>query len=290
LHADSENISTYPLFEPVSIFTRSPLLETDYNLHKSNSTYFSDLDTSRSALMAKVLAPSLAHGTGDLEKEGHNGRLAIILGSVHTSFHKEIRPYELYEVRSRVLGWDKKWIVVASFFVRPGKPDEDCDEVLLASALSKYVVKKGRFTVSPERCFTSAGWLPPKPDECRSGAGQSRESSDDSESALQHPPVPPELTQAPVPAGQGLAAPIPSPVVNTAAAVVQKLENAAEEKAAEEKKDVNRLPEPLVPMTTCTKANEWDWHRIEMERIRGLRVASHWLALDQGLLAEYKHA
>ena len=141
---------------PVSITSRSPLYETDYNLHKSNSTYFSDLDESRTALVTKIYGPALRGGDGQLEREGHHGRVSVILGSVHTSFHKEIKPYEKYELRSRVLGWDKKWLIIGSFFIRPAKGKQN--EVLLASSLSKYVVKKARFTVSPERCLTTAGW------------------------------------------------------------------------------------------------------------------------------------
>lgn len=36
-------------------------------------------------------------------------------------------------------------------------------QVLLGSALTKYVMKNGRLTVEPKRCFTIAGWVPPKP-------------------------------------------------------------------------------------------------------------------------------
>lgn len=80
--------STHPLFQSVSIFSRSPLLETDYNLHKSNSTYFSDLDESRTVLMTRLLTPNSKEGVKNLEKQGHKGRAAVILGSVHTSFHR----------------------------------------------------------------------------------------------------------------------------------------------------------------------------------------------------------
>src|SRR5438045_3403928 len=40
------------LFKPmITVPFRTPLLETDYNLHKSNSTYFSDLDMARTQLV-----------------------------------------------------------------------------------------------------------------------------------------------------------------------------------------------------------------------------------------------
>jgi acyl-CoA thioesterase FadM len=270
----------HPLFDPVSIFSRSPVLETDYNLHKSNSTYFVDLDESRTALMTKILVPGLKKGSADLEKEGHRGPLSIILGSVHTSFHREIRPYELYEVRSRVLGWDRKWIVIGSWFVRPATGGKE--EVLLASALSKYVVKKGRFTASPERCFTTAGWLPAKPENCQSGAGhQSQESSEDSETPVQDPNQSSDTTPP-----EGFPAPVAEQAAEATTAVVEKLETAAKEASSRDA--------PLEAMTPLTAARDknaggdWDWHRVEMERIRGLRVAAHWLALDKDLADEFR--
>lgn len=282
IKSQSDANSTHPLFDSVSMYTRSPLLETDYNLHKSNSTYFADLDESRTALMTKILIPSLKQGSKNLEKEGHKGRLAVILGSVHTSFHREINPYELYEVRSRILGWDKKWIVIGSWFIRPARKGKE--EVLLASALSKYVVKKGKFTVSPERCFTTAGWLPAKPENCNSGAGQTRESSSESETPLQIPP--PANTNASsdpslIPTPEGLPAPVPETALGTTNALVSKLESAAEEASQAE------AAERLIPLIARDKAGEWDWHRIEMERIRGLRIAANWLALDKELMEEF---
>ncbi|EHY55009.1 Thioesterase lcsJ [Exophiala dermatitidis] len=255
----------HPLFEPVSIFSHSPLLETDYNLHKSNSTYFSDLDESRTALMTKVLIPGLKQGAKNLERDGHRGRLAVILGSVHTSFHREIAPYERYEVRSRVLGWDRKWIVVASWFIRPAKRGKE--EVLLASALSKYVVKKGRFTVPPERCFATAGWLPPKPADSEKPQAEAAKEAASEPSADTTP--------------EGLQASVPEPALAATTELVEKLETTTE------KVSQSDVTESREPSTASFKEDDWDWHRIEKERLRGLAVAANWLALDQELLEEF---
>ncbi|KAJ9602222.1 hypothetical protein H2200_013342 [Cladophialophora chaetospira] len=245
--AQSSSSSVHPIFQSETISLRSPILETDYNLHKSNSTYFADLDESRTAVVTKLLVPGFRQGNINLEREGHRGRLSVMLGSVHTSFHREIRPYELYEVRSRVLGWDKKWVVIGSFFVRPGNK-----ETLLASALSKYVIKKGRFTVPPERCFITAGWMPERP-----------ESVDPSSEEASIAPTPQE----------GLVAAIPSSLGSTTEGLVEKLEKATatETEAA----------------TSGSSSGEWDWHRIEQERLRGLQIAAGWLALDQELKDEF---
>lgn len=106
----------------------------------------------------------------------------LILGAVHTSFHREIKPYQSYEVISRILAWDQKWIFVVSYFVKPGKAignvagesllnqqDEKADAVvnkgtgvgagIFATAVSRYVLKKGRVTVPPEMLIGEMGFL-----------------------------------------------------------------------------------------------------------------------------------
>ncbi|KAF2840436.1 hypothetical protein M501DRAFT_1015489 [Patellaria atrata CBS 101060] len=171
------------LFTPIITTTRAPLLETDYNLHKSNSTYFSDADVSRSHLMTALLRPGI-------KKSGltHN----IILGGVTASFRKEIAPYRPYELWTRVLTWDRKWIYTVTFFVAPsppaaktpsvmqpwrstqvsaaedgsveaGKKDPDPPTVF-ATTVAKYVVKRGRLTIPPEQVWRDCGLLPPVPD------------------------------------------------------------------------------------------------------------------------------
>ena len=207
----------------------------------------------------------------------------MILGSVHTSFHREIRMYELYEVRSRVLGWDRKWLVVGSWFVRKGKGGKDGKgEVLLASSLSKYVVKKGRFTVSPARCLELSGWLPAAPETVDVGLdGHSREDVRSEEHANVRSRQGEREPQTPRSEDdEGIRQPVPESIVKTADAV-RILENAASNDQATE-------PEVDVSIAQPPRAAEWDWHRIEMERLRGLQLVSGWLELDEALKGEYK--
>ena len=168
--APEDPISAHPLFTPETITTHAPLLEIDYNLHKSNSTYFTDLDVSRSKLMGKLTAtvwplhtvpleidPSKAK-PGTSAKDLSKGKPNIILGAVHTSFRKEIEAYAPYQVQSRLLAWDSRWVYIGTWFYRSTKGGEET--TLLASSLSKYIIKKGRITVRPETLFKTAGWIP----------------------------------------------------------------------------------------------------------------------------------
>ncbi|KAI9700117.1 MAG: hypothetical protein M1836_002651 [Candelina mexicana] len=106
------------LFQPLITHSTTPILECDYNIHKSNSTYFSDLDISRTHLVSCLCAPIFKKGLRDNSRS--KGKIAIMLGSVACSFRKEIKPHEGYEIWSRVLAWDQKWMYIVSHFVKKG--------------------------------------------------------------------------------------------------------------------------------------------------------------------------
>jgi hypothetical protein len=194
------------IFQPLITRSRAPLLEIDYNMHKSNATYYSDLDVSRTHLLLALFQQGLA-SIRAADDGPHAGRLAIVLGAVHCSFRREIKPYQPYEMWSRVLCWDRKWLYIVTHFVKQGaiepsgytlqpsrhtitswllpraknsKNDgggvKDSGEhdalpvadiahssvhpAVFATAISKYVLKKGRLTISPERLITGSGLLP----------------------------------------------------------------------------------------------------------------------------------
>ncbi|MCJ1463382.1 hypothetical protein MMC07_001989 [Pseudocyphellaria aurata] len=174
------------LFQPIVTSSRAPVLECDYNLHKSNSTFFADLDVTRIHLLARLFGkgitklrktPSMVSGPDGVPAKG---KLMIILGGTHCSFRREIKPLQAYEMWSRVLAWDQKWIYIVTHFVKPGgsiarknknktqtatektPPAPDSNRVL-ASAVSKYVLKLDRLTIHPEVLLHASDLLPPKP-------------------------------------------------------------------------------------------------------------------------------
>jgi hypothetical protein len=114
----------------------------------------------------------------------------LALGAVSCSFKRELKPYESYELWTRVLTWDEKWIYIVTHFVRKGavlpskytlypqqnSPEqveelkrrdstsstcsEDGNEAVVATALSKCVFKQGRRTVSPDFMLKVSGIMP----------------------------------------------------------------------------------------------------------------------------------
>ncbi|KAG9249918.1 capsule polysaccharide biosynthesis protein [Emericellopsis atlantica] len=190
------------LYKPMISTTRAPLLEIDYNLHKSNSTFFTDLDVSRSHLVSYLLRSTMRKLTHNSRsrlvldpktKEPVNGPLGILLGAVTCSFKKECPPFKQYEVWSRILCWDRKWLYVITHFVPKGtaRPTEWLDpsfrgvkvrggqdatggweRKIIATAISKYVFKVGRLTVNPALMLSDGGMLPERPGGWMSGEAQ----------------------------------------------------------------------------------------------------------------------
>ena len=209
------------IFQPIITSSRCVALECDYNLHKSNSTYFSDLDITRAHLVTCLFGGGIAKAwrQPDDGNGSKPGQFMIILGAVHCSFKKEIRPYEPYEMWTRVLSWDQKWLYIVTHFVRKGtvRPKgytlgpgvnkgwlggwfgkkhgggkkgkgarsvtedrgETLQKAILASAMAKYVIKRGRLTVPPERLIRDSGLLPSEQSSPFESAHKANHDSDD---------------------------------------------------------------------------------------------------------------
>jgi len=167
----TDTIDHHPLFQPEIISSHVSPAEIDFNMHKSNSTYFTDLDISRIKLVGRIMAPAwpldrmhveYKGRDGEMKRERVKGRPALALGATCTSFKREMKVLARYDVESRILGWDSRWLYIGSWFVsrKGGKGKKQ----LFASSLSKYIVKKGRITVRPEQFLTESGWIPPRPE------------------------------------------------------------------------------------------------------------------------------
>lgn len=111
-----KNDKKKPVFKYLVTSTRATPFECDYNGHKSNSTYFSDLDINRTQLLARLFKPVLSASHYDRSKRKRH--LNIALGSTCCVFRREIRPLQEVEIWSRVVSWDEKWVYLASYFVR----------------------------------------------------------------------------------------------------------------------------------------------------------------------------
>jgi hypothetical protein len=270
---DAQGKPTHPVFVPCMVTSRTPLLETDYNLHKSNSTYFTDLDVSRTALVSRIYSPGVGIVSKELDQEflvasKKDGKpfprrkpVSIVLGSVYCTFKREIKPFELYEMHSKVISWDKKWMYILTCFMRPGR--RGGENTVLAVAVSKYVVKKGRLTVPPERLLRASGFLPAPPEiEAKTALVDSAEAS-----GLDTPG-----------SGDGITA--TGGVDGSLVREVLKMNDdqiPEREVLEKQQRDNNDSWNP----------EQWTWERIDQERMRGLEVVDGYTNLDIKLYDEW---
>ena len=109
---------------------RSTLSELDYNLHESNDKYFTDLDIARGHHIYFLFrvgvneygsrdSSALSTGSTGSTKPPPTGHFIMALGGVTCTLKRELKPYRKYEIWTRVLSWDEKWIYVISHIVKP---------------------------------------------------------------------------------------------------------------------------------------------------------------------------
>lgn len=100
------------LFLPLITSSRATLLETDVFGHKSNSTYFADVDIARTHFVTTVFSEAIEKFRGSTTMNGLSGKprsaFTMPLGGVSCNFKKELKPYEAYDMWTRILSWDNK--------------------------------------------------------------------------------------------------------------------------------------------------------------------------------------
>nr|POF11532.1 uncharacterized protein CFP56_44370 [Quercus suber] len=257
--------------------------DTDYNLHKSNSTYFADLDIARAHYVGSLIRTGLARlNRGDEQglpasAKQAKGEYYVALGGVSCFFQRQIEPLQAFDVFTRILSWDRKWVYIVSHIVKKGavrptryvlqpwkKPrrrpgqlqdaEKDLEKHIFATSISRYVFKKGRLTINPEIVLERSRLLPPRPD----GVGYPPRARVESESA----------STPWTPAGATDAITIPP----SAAQVAEKLEERDDDAVgAEEQHDGD---------VDVDEEEEWTWETMERERVRGLEIAGHFDKLN----------
>lgn len=242
-------------------------MDCDYNLHKSNSTYFADFDVGRVHLLVCLIGSGLRNTSKEL-----GSLVSIHLGGVSCNFKKEIKPYEAFEVWSRILCWDRKWLYTISHFVKKGsvrpkgytlqpwrkiklekstKKDESesngavvssdkspAHPAIFASAISKYCFKQGRLTISSEKILQNSNLLPPKP------------------AALETP----SPSEAPAIEGTSVGGAVASALPSISSTTADEIIGAS--------------------LKAYGDGDVWDWDRIEAERQRGMRIAEQFAGLE----------
>ncbi|KAL9081407.1 MAG: hypothetical protein Q9157_000126 [Trypethelium eluteriae] len=291
----------------------TPLLELDYNLHKSNSTYFADLDVARAQLMLCLLRTGIqrlmkgeestmveeTRRSGSVARygvENHaqealkgGGKFLIALGGISCHFKKEIKAYSGYEIWTRVLSWDRKWIYLVSHIVKRGlaKPEEyvlqtgrwggrstelrgnkeketseeararrkeEWKSGIYATSVAKYVVKRGRITIPPELVLERSKLLPPRPPERKED------------------PISKPMLEGDENADQSMISVEAAQSMQDTSKKSAVLVNGAE---TSDMSSANATCD-----STTSDEDGWDWEACEKKRLEGLKFAEMFAGLD----------
>jgi hypothetical protein len=110
----------FHVFQPIITTSTAQLMEIDFNLHKTNSSYFSDVDIARSHLVCTLFSKAIEKMRGGTAAYTGSKKplFGLALGAVSCSFKRELRPYEKYEMWSKIIAWDEKWIYIVTHFVK----------------------------------------------------------------------------------------------------------------------------------------------------------------------------
>lgn len=142
------------IFRASKYQTYASPLEIDVFMHKSNSTYFLDLDLARSEhiciMFQKLFMRYWGNENGKFKNASFGNCPYIPVGTIQCVFKREIKVFERYEIISSIMAWDNKWLYVMLKFVKKDK--------LCAVAVTKYVFKeKGRITMRPRDFIAESG-------------------------------------------------------------------------------------------------------------------------------------
>jgi len=152
------------------------------NLHKSNSTFFSDADINRAAFLTRHFSEALVNP--ELNAGSGSKSANLILSGVQARFLREVRPLQRYTITSAILTWDERSLYVVTYFTKPNSvkstvhggsvvrqlfgavtdPTTHRPSNVLAIVMSKYVLRAARTKIEPLVLLRSAHFLP-KADE-----------------------------------------------------------------------------------------------------------------------------
>ncbi|CUM63478.1 uncharacterized protein PRCAT00001053001 [Priceomyces carsonii] len=146
------------LFEHTLMKTYVSPMEIDPYFHKSNSTYFIDLDIARTDTVTKIFQKAFfdaySNDSGEFKSKSLANFPYVPIATIQCVFKAELTLFQRYEIKSRVMAWDNKWLFVLSKFVVP----KGNSEKLCAIAVTKYVFKKkGRITIRPIEMIKECG-------------------------------------------------------------------------------------------------------------------------------------
>ncbi|MEY1662518.1 acyl-CoA thioesterase [Isoalcanivorax beigongshangi] len=123
---------THGLFDTVSMDFRVGMFDLDINLHLNNAKYLKFMDRCR-------LEHAVSTG---LLNEMIKARCNAVVANTEVAYVRELRPYQQFTVRTRIMGWDDKYVYYDQRFESQGK--------LHTHAMLRLVNMYGGKAISPQ--------------------------------------------------------------------------------------------------------------------------------------------
>lgn len=225
--------------------------------------------------------------------------IGLALGAVSCTFRKEVKPFQSYEIWTRVISWDEKWIYTVTHFVRKdtvrprrftllppthysprqGKLQDLArkEDAIFASALSKCVWKKGRRTVSPEIMLQVSGLLPARPGQEDYVAGLRNEplgSLTLSKQFEEYYDLPFKLVEKIESCWDTLRDQFSLDTEHMEHDEEGRIRNGKTRRPTQPQRSESQ-------QHTRPSRDEWTWERVEQERLRGMEIARSLAEMDR---------
>ncbi len=120
-------------------------LDLDFNRHVTNGRYFTMADVGRMdyVLRSGAYKVALRH------------KAFPIVGDVWGKFRRELRLFEAFEIHSRMLGWDDKWVFVEHRFMR--------NELVIGVVMMRGLFRSAKGLVDPQEFIAEMNLAPQSP-------------------------------------------------------------------------------------------------------------------------------
>ncbi|MCB2386225.1 thioesterase family protein [Thalassolituus alkanivorans] len=120
-------------------------LDLDFNRHVTNGRYFTMADVGRMdyVLRSGAYKVALRH------------KAFPVVGDVWGKFRRELRLFEAFEIHSRMLGWDDKWVFVEHRFMRK--------ERVIGVVMMRGLFRSAKGLVDPQEFIAEMNLAPQSP-------------------------------------------------------------------------------------------------------------------------------
>ncbi|MCA6060621.1 thioesterase family protein [Thalassolituus sp. ST750PaO-4] len=120
-------------------------LDLDFNRHVTNGRYFTMADVGRMdyVLRSGAYKVALRH------------KAFPVVGDVWGKFRRELRLFEAFEIHSRMLGWDDKWVFVEHRFMRK--------ERVIGVVIMRGLFRSAKGLVDPQEFIAEMNLAPQSP-------------------------------------------------------------------------------------------------------------------------------